>query len=155
MPVPGLKGAPSRRAFRSPPGFTLIELLVVIAIIAILAAMLLPALARSKEQARRGQCVNNLHQFTLGQLMIATDNDEKFMSALRNSGDYHASYISNEYHQSLVNYLTKEASPCPNMSTRAPIRRVPPVASMYLRASSPKRALLSTRCGPGIMAGSF
>jgi len=60
---------------RQPRAFTLIELLVVVAIIAILMALLLPALTGAKEQGRRASCKSSMRQMVLGIIMYADDNE--------------------------------------------------------------------------------
>ena len=69
-------------------GFTLVELLVVIAIIALLMAMLIPALNRAREQGDRAVCLSNLKQLTLAWIMYADDNDGDICAANVGHSDY-------------------------------------------------------------------
>src|SRR5574341_138915 len=67
-------------------GFTLIELLVVIAIIAIVAALLLPALTSAKEKSRRAKCISNLHQIGIALNLYALDNRDRLPNTRQPGG---------------------------------------------------------------------
>lgn len=139
-----MSSRPTPHRCRQTPGFTLTELLVVVAVIAVLAALLLPAVGRARERTTRLQCLNNLRQLAAGTLMYAHDDPSGNYTPSINVGDHDLNWLYDNYIHDLRPFI------CPG--TRNYIRAREVVVDPVTERKSLKDLLASSH-GAGQLPG--